>query len=209
MDTRTLKERQFDWAVAWQDHGDQDALEALVDSVKELARTIAYRQTWRSDFREDLLAECRLAAVDAAARFDRGRPDGFASLCALMMRDRCRVAMMQFITPATAPPRTPGTAAHRVAILDDYEEGVDGVALQAPEPAPVLDVAALDELIDGAGLSEQQRRVLSRYARGETREAVGVAMGLTRRRIAQIEEAALARVREHARIRGLGLQDLL
>lgn len=195
--------------MAWQDHSDAKALACLVESVERLAQRTSYHYAVAGVEREDLLAECRLAAVEAAAAFDRRRPDGFVSLCAVAMRDRARYHYLGAIGPVRRTRNTRG--AHRaVQILDAQEEGVEGVVLAAPEPYSEPSIAALGPVLDAAGLTDRERAVLlARHLGGRSAQALADELGVSAQRVSQIEARAAAKVRAAAELRGLSLQDLL
>lgn len=214
MDNQALKQNQHDWCVAWQDHGDRLALSALVDSVRPMAIGVAGKHRVSEEVWDDLLAECTLAAVEAAGKYDRTRLGAaYAPLAAVHMRGRCRAALKLFVSPVTSSGRVKLADAGRgVALLADHEEGEEGVVLAAPEieRAPVERPAALEGLFSAAGLDDRECYILGRFARGEKNaEACAQRLGVSLTRIGQLERRALAKVRAVAEQRGLELQDLL
>lgn len=206
------QQQQYDWAVAWQDRQDHDALWQLVASVRPLAYRIARSYAFDQDLYEQVLAECTLAAVSAADGFDRTRPSGYVMLSGFRMRDAVKLLLMHRKTPATQPVHLKDNA-DRVAIIDEPEEGVDGVVLVAEENDPRIEQGLqrfLCELFDAAGLKARERSVLEcRYLAGHRRRDMARARDITYERVRQIEQDALAKVRAVAEARGLSLADLL
>lgn len=208
MDKRTLKEKQCAWAVAWQDHGDRAALAALVDSMRGLCVSVANKHQVSSEIWRDLMAECQVATMEAAGKFDRTRADGFSTLAVFMMYGRCRTALKRFVSPVSSSAHIALADAGSGITIDDGEEGV---VLRAPVVDPFADqgLGLLPVLIQEAGLDDRQHDVLGRHARGETLEAVGIRWGVGATRVGQIEKVALGLVRAAAERRGLELRDLL
>lgn len=210
MENKDLKRQQCAWAVAWQDDGDQVALLALVDSVEALAMRFANRYARNQDQREEYLAQCRLAAIEAAGKFDRGRPDGYVSLCHFTMWEHARTIVYQAMSPASGGAYSSIEPAVRVAIVDDFDES-GGVALVA-EDVEVFEgqgTSVLQSLIDEAGLTERHLFLLARYKTGQSLEEAGKALGISAARAWQLEGKALEKVRALAESKGLELRDLL
>lgn len=205
------QQQQYDWAVAWQDHGDRAALTLLVASVDPLAFRIAGRFKNNRALFEEALSDCRLAAVQAASSFDRSRPAGYVTLCCFLMRDAIRGAAKNSTAPVTVPRRAKARAVS-VSILSEPEPGVVGVVLAAEEgvrPDPGLR-NVLCALMDAAGLTARERSILEgRHLREYSLAEMAAARGFSRERVGQIEQAGLTKLREAAARSGLSLQDLL
>lgn len=202
----TLKEQQLAWAIAWQDHGDRAALTRLCESVEGFVIRHSRKDAKRYEQREELLAEYRLAVVEAAGVFDRNRPDGFLALCAFYMLPRRSRVYRHSYSPATVPERVWAPA---MRIVVDDAENTPHENLRAAQPYSEGDSSLVTDAIDAAGLSAREWRVLQRYARGETLEDLAKLWEVSPARAGQIEVGARAKVRRVLQARGLSLEDLL
>jgi RNA polymerase sigma factor (sigma-70 family) len=200
----TLKEQQCAWAVAWQDQGDREALRLLCASVEGLVQSRARQCARNDETREELVAEFRLAVVEAAGRFDRSRPDGFAALCVFYMRSRARRLFSMLDSPASGPD-TAVLRAPRVEVGE--EEGQ--VQILAEEPGPTPPRRLLDEVVSDANLTAREWRTLQRHFRDETIVDVARLFDCTPARVSQLEASARRKVRAHLDALGLGLDDFL
>lgn len=209
MDTGpTLKEKQLAWAIAWQDHGDRAALALLCQSVEAYVVQQAGKRAFDQEMRKELLAEYRLAVVEAAGLFDRERPEGFVSLCRFLMLNRSKQVYRHRSSPATVPEKV-WAPAGRVAIVgQDDEQTVD---LVAPEPyaesTPGLDL--VKRVADDAGLTAREWRAFQRHFRGESKMELAEIWGCTQAYVYQNEQSAFRKIRAALQARGLELEDLL
>lgn len=205
----TLKEQQLAWAVAWQDHGDRAALAKLCASVDGFVIQQAVKRARDDELREELLAEYRLAVVEAAGQFDRNRPEGFVRLCGYVMLDRTQRVFNQRVSPASLPPKV-WHPARRVAISDDTEDEPT-VSLAAPEEysEDVPGAGVLHQAIDQAKLTAKEWRTIHRFLRGETQEDLGEIWGCAPQGVAYYEKTALEKIRRVLKAKGLVLEDLL
>lgn len=205
------QQQQHDWAVAWQDHGDREALASLVASVDPLAFRISSLFRNHRTLFEEVLSDCRLAAVQAASSFDRSRPAGYVTLCCFLMRDAVRGAVKRYTTPVAIPRRVNARAVS-VAILAEPEPGAGGVVLAAEEEIrhdPGLR-RVLCSLFDDAGLSARERSILEcRHLHGQSFGAMAEARECSTMRVSQLEKSGLVKVQAAAARSGLSLADLL
>lgn len=162
--------------------GDDDAWRELVLHCVPLVFTIVRRLSWAvDDDPEDMAQLGIMGLMKAARRYDpEGHPGHrFSSYAAYAIRNSVRDAYGR----------------RGLRPLPDY------VPPQDPGPGPLAEAELVDDLacmrLAVGRLCIRSRRVIEgRYFRGETLEEIGLELGLTRERVRQIEQEALAEMRK-------------
>lgn len=103
------KEREFELARRWRDHGDEDALHELTRSYLRLVISMAGRHRTYGLPVADLVQEGTVGLMKAAARFEPSRDIRFSTYAAWWIRS----AIQDFILRNWSIVRTGTTAAHK------------------------------------------------------------------------------------------------
>lgn len=190
--------------------GDEAARARLVTANLRFVVSVAKRYNGKGVPLSDLVNEGNVGLIRAAERFDGTKGVRFISYAVFWIRQ----AILQAIDRAV--PRPLDGAALRWVSLDaplGEESGgrlADVVATAAEDPGALIERHALRDAVDSSltCLPSREARVLRLYfgLDGDapaTLEKIGSELGVSRERVRQIKDRALARLRAGARRRQL------
>lgn len=175
--------------------GDQAALEDLWNQVKHFAITIVKRYSPTAFVDSDDLLQCAFLGMRSAAYAHDGKYK-ILSLMAWMIRNECRHALY------LDRRREPDFVSYDAPIGEGSEDGsfLDNLPDESlPDSTEALELEELRRDVQEAvrALPERQRAIVSQhYFEGLTLEDIAQNEGVTRERIRQIEENAMARLRK-------------
>lgn len=191
--------------------GDQAARARLVTSNLRFVVSVAKRYQNRGVALSDLVNEGNLGLIRAAERFDEQKGVRFISYAVWWIRQ----AILQAIDRARIPGHVQGPPARWVSLdapLGDDRSArlADVVADDGEGPHDEVQRGALREAVDSSltCLPEREARVLRRYFGLDdgvpaTLDQIAREIGVSRERVRQLKDRALARLRSGARRREL------
>src|SRR5213082_437053 len=208
---------------------DEEALDKLVRSNLRFVVSVAKKYQNQGVSLSDLINEGNLGLIRAAHKFDETKGIKFISYAVWWIRQAILQALAEQSRIVRVPLNRAGTL-HRIgkrsaSLLQELgreptvEEIAEGMDISEEEVAKTLSISQAHLSLDApltpgednkllATLKEREAKILRLYFGREgqepmTLEEIGSLLGITRERVRQIKEKALARLRHVSRARAL------
>ncbi|MES0207903.1 sigma-70 family RNA polymerase sigma factor [Mesorhizobium sp. M0028] len=210
------REQEQSLAIRWRDHRDEAALHEIVEAHRPLVVAAARKFSRSPVPAEDLIQEGNIGLMIAAKKFQPERGLRFSTYAQWWVRHEITEAVIIGAT-VVKPPITNKTKAqffrgHRfvneTSVDATRTEGGQTLAEIMPSPDPLPDAIA-EASIDGPRLSailgsalkilsQREKTIIeARWLAEEasTLDTLGALLGISKERVRQIEQGALARLR--------------